>query len=83
MQQPKHYWFPAKRYGWGWGLPSAWQGWLVLAIYAVAIVAVCLLFPPKSGSLRFILLVAGSTVALIVICWFTGEPPHWSWGDKR
>ena len=18
--------FPAKRYGWGWGLPSAWQG---------------------------------------------------------
>jgi hypothetical protein len=23
-------WFPAKRYGWGWGLPVAWQGWVVL-----------------------------------------------------
>jgi hypothetical protein len=25
------YWFPAKRYGWGWGLPVTWQGWAVLA----------------------------------------------------
>ena len=24
------YWFPAKRYGWGWGLPAVWQGWVVL-----------------------------------------------------
>jgi hypothetical protein len=22
----KTYWFPAKRYGWGWGLPTVWQG---------------------------------------------------------
>jgi hypothetical protein len=20
------FWFPAKRYGWGWGLPVKWQG---------------------------------------------------------
>lgn len=32
------YWFPAKRYGWGWGFPSRWQGWMVLAIYAVLLV---------------------------------------------
>ena len=39
------YWFPRKRYGWGWGVPSAWQGWWVLAIFAmlVAIGAVLLL----------------------------------------
>ena len=30
--QPK-YWFPAKRYGWGWGLPGTWQGWLVVAAF--------------------------------------------------
>ena len=23
------YWFPAKRYGYGWGLPHTWQGWIV------------------------------------------------------
>ena len=31
MNEPEKYWFPAKRYGWGWGLPSTWQGWIVLA----------------------------------------------------
>ena len=31
------YWFPAKRYGWGWGFPSAWQGRIVLAIFAVLV----------------------------------------------
>ena len=28
-------WFPAKRYGWGWGFPIAWQGWVVLLVYLV------------------------------------------------
>lgn len=26
---PPRYWFPAKTYGWGWGMPITWQGWLV------------------------------------------------------
>jgi hypothetical protein len=28
-----HYWFPAKRYGWGCGPPSTRQGWVVLGVY--------------------------------------------------
>ena len=31
MQRNDKYWFPAKRYGWGWGPPNNWQGWVVLA----------------------------------------------------
>ena len=23
---PPRYWFPVKRYGWGWGLPGTWEG---------------------------------------------------------
>ncbi len=23
-------WFPAKKYGYGWGMPVVWQGWVVL-----------------------------------------------------
>jgi hypothetical protein len=38
-QQDKSYWFPAKRYGWGWGVPLCWQGWAVLAAYLAVIVA--------------------------------------------
>jgi hypothetical protein len=34
MQSESNYWFPAGRYGWGWGLPVRWQGWLVLAAFA-------------------------------------------------
>src|SRR6266702_3273794 len=32
MQSDGKYWFPAKRYGYGWGIPTTWQGWLVLAV---------------------------------------------------
>jgi len=83
MWRPKKYWFPAKRYGLGWGLPSNWQGWIVLAAYFVSIAAIAIAFPPASGAARFVLLVAICTVALVAVCWLTGEPPHWSWGDKR
>jgi len=33
----REFWFPAKRYGWGWGLPVAWQGWAVLIAYAAVL----------------------------------------------
>jgi hypothetical protein len=25
--------FPAKEYGWGWRMPCAWQGWVVMLVY--------------------------------------------------
>jgi len=40
------YWFPAKRYGWGWGLPARWQGWLVIALYVVLVGAGVVLITP-------------------------------------
>jgi hypothetical protein len=36
MQTERKYWFPAKRYGWGWGIPCSWRGWLVLAAFRSA-----------------------------------------------
>jgi large subunit ribosomal protein L4 len=39
MSAQPRYWFPVKRYGWGWGLPTAWQGWAVLAVFAGLMVA--------------------------------------------
>jgi hypothetical protein len=33
MEEEQKYWFPAKRYGWGWGLPITWQGWLTLVVF--------------------------------------------------
>lgn len=76
-----HWWFPAKRYGWGWGLPSKWQGWLVLVAYLVLIGGAC--FMVTTRPVLFACIVLGSTTALIAICWHMGEPPRWRWGDDE
>jgi len=76
------YWFRAKRYGWGWGLPSAWQGWLVLAAFVCLLAAGFWLFPPDSKLAYFLSYTAVLILVLIAICWVKGEPPRWRWGDR-
>ena len=73
---PRRYWFPAKRHGWGWGLPSAWQGWAALAVYLAVVAAIGVAWPPSTGALRFFLLVGLASAAFTLVCWITGEPPR-------
>jgi peptidoglycan/LPS O-acetylase OafA/YrhL len=81
MQTNGDYWFPAKRYGWGWSLPIAWQGWLVfLAFFALLFIGIYL-FPPRQSLAAFLLYVIALSLVLIVICWLKGEPPRWRWGN--
>lgn len=75
------YWFPAKRYGWGWGVPRAWQGWVVLAAFT-GLVALGVLFQGRLGLIGFIAYTAFISLVLIVVCWLKGEPPRWRWGDE-
>lgn len=77
------YWFPAKRYGWGWGLPLTWQGWIVLTIYFVLIAVGIVFIHPRETPGAFVAWVVVLTLVLIAICWAKGEPPGWRWGDKR
>lgn len=83
MKDDKTFWFPAKRYGWGWGPPVRWQGWAVLAIYALLLCLSAALWLPSDGIAAFLLCTAALTVALMAICWIKGEPPAWRWGEKR
>jgi hypothetical protein len=83
MNEPTRYWFPAKRYGWGWGLPATWQGWVVLAVFALLVLLGVLLFPPKQNAFLFFVHVGACIVALVAVCYLKGEPPAWRWGDKR
>jgi CHASE2 domain-containing sensor protein len=80
MDTSNPYWFPAKHYGWGWGLPLTWQGWVVLAIYAVLFGVATWVFPPHQRPMAFGLAVALVSLALIGVCWVKGEPPAWRWG---
>lgn len=77
---PPRYWFPAKRYGWGWGLPATWEGWVVLLAYLAAVPLAVRLFPPERGLPAFLAAVFGLSAVLIAICWWKGEPPRWRWG---
>ena len=81
MQTDTKYWFPAKRYGWGWGLPSTWQGWVVFAGFVGLMVVGAVLFPPSRSLAVYLLYVAVLCALFVAVVWFKGEPPHWRWGD--
>ena len=80
MAEPPAYWFPAKRYGWGWSLPACWQGWAVMLAYAALVFLACLMLSTGDKVASGVLL-ALSTAALFVICLAKGEPPRWRWSD--
>ncbi|WP_266156888.1 hypothetical protein [Dyella silvatica] len=79
--EPK-YWFPAKRYGWGWGPPQVWQGWVVLIFFGVFLaVGGAILLPQRHAA--FLLYSLCLCALLMVICWLKGEPPRWRWGGDK
>lgn len=73
------YWFHAKRYGWGWGLPASWQGWVVFIIWIVALIAVSPWLAVRNITWFFVFFI-GMVAIIITICWIKGEPPRWRWG---
>ncbi len=77
----KPVWFTAKRYGWGWSWPCAWQGWVVLAVWLALISGSAFLLAPRHFALRMASLAVLST-ALFVVCLIKGETPRWRWGDS-
>ena len=81
MTSDHGYWFPAKRYGWGWGLPIAWQGWVVLVVFLGLVIAGAVEIRPHQHLLDFILYVCALSVVFGCVCWLKGEPARWRWGD--
>lgn len=72
---PPEYWFPAKRYGWGWGFPLTWQGWAVVLSYC----AVVLLAAMVGWGIPVVVV---ATVVVLLVCLNKGEPTSWRWGDR-
>jgi hypothetical protein len=85
MKKP---WFRAKKYGWGWGLPLTWQGWVVLITFLLFIFVDFFRIDGHSHSnsdtlIGFIPDSLVASVIFIAICFLTGEKPKWRWGDKK
>jgi uncharacterized membrane protein YhaH (DUF805 family) len=81
MSTDQRYWFRAKRYGWGWGLPCSWQGWVVLLVWLAAFLAGVRFLPRwLPAHLAFMVVMV---VLLLMVCYCKGEPPAWRWGDRQ
>src|SRR4051794_9763295 len=78
-QGPPPYWFRAKRYGYGWGLPSAWQGSVVFASYLVVVLGP-LALRSGPGLVACIVALVLATPMLVWVGYRKGEPAHWRWG---
>lgn len=73
--EKKRYWFPVRpaRNGWGWGLPSVWQGWVAILIFLALLVggSITLL---RFGQLAVIANGFVSGGFLLAILFWKGEP---------
>jgi len=78
----RQYWFRAKRYGWGWGPPVTWQGWVFLIIWVIVVIATTPLVRPHHHPVLYGGIVAAMIGIMLAVCYAKGEPPRWRWGDK-
>ncbi len=80
MNSNKKIWFPAKRYGWGWGFPCSWEGWVVLLGYIILAIIGGIFLGQHSGI--FVAYMVAISSVFFLIAYLKGEPPRWRWGDK-
>jgi len=82
MSLPKDQaWFAAKKYGYGWGWPKRWQGWVVMLVWLGFIGAMALI-AGRSHPFAWISFTVISSVAMVGICQWKGEVAKWRWGGK-
>lgn len=79
----KKYWSKRKRYGYGW-TPVTWQGWTVVGIWLIFVLAGTLYVDESQPSSVWIYFssVFLSVIPLVLIIYKTGPKPKWRWGKK-
>lgn len=81
----KRPWFAARRYGYGAGLPIAWQGWVLLGGYLALVGLVSFLDRLPGGAPRitaFALFIAGTATFVAIVRQRTAGGWRWRWGGK-
>jgi hypothetical protein len=74
-------WFAPKRYGYGAGLPIAWQGWAVIVAFMSLVAGAGLLFG-ENELLAATILFPAITALLIVTARTTRGGWRWRWGER-
>ncbi len=79
----KDIWFSAMKYGVGWGLPIAWQGWVVFVSYfALLFLGAFFLVKSPFMIIPFVIYVFILSGILLYICFKKGERPDVRMGKK-
>jgi len=79
----KKLWFVNKVYGWGWK-PATWEGWAVIVgfilVYVPGLWWLTKDVPQGSTPTAALIFAFVLVIALIAVCYKTGEKPRWRWG---
>ena len=74
-------WFAPKRYGYGSGLPIAWQGWAVFGLYLAVVGVTIWLFEHRPLAI-FAILIPATFLLLLIAARTTRGGWRWRWGEK-
>ncbi len=91
MSKKKKYWFGTKNYGYGWGLPTRWEGWASFLLFAIILVGAMsiLALPylesqiPPSNLVILLCVLALDVFMLVAVSYRYGETPEWRWRGKK
>ena len=73
-------WFAPKRYGYGSGLPIAWQGWAVTVAYiAIVLIAICVI--PSRPIIILAVIVPATATLMVITARTTRGGWRWRWGN--
>lgn len=82
MTDDRPQWFAPKRYGYGSGLPIAWQGWAVLAAY-LTLVVIAVFVLQRSALAMLSIAVPATVILLLVSARTTRGGWRWRWGEDN
>ena len=75
-------WFAPKRYGYGAGLPLAWQGWAATLAYVLLVTGAAFGILPRSVP-AFVAIIFGATAVFLLIVYRTTRGGwRWRWGER-
>ncbi|ROT96679.1 hypothetical protein EB810_01630 [Altererythrobacter sp. FM1] len=75
------YWFAPKRFGYGAGMPIAWQGWVLLIAFAALLIGLANV-PDLDPFLRWTGFVIATAVLIIIAKKRTRGQWRWRWGSE-
>lgn len=76
-----HIWFEPKRYGFGTGLPIAWQGWLLSGSFLTLMIAIAMIFHDRT-TVAVAIIIPAVILFMIISAKTTRGGWRWRWGGQ-